>query len=183
MLKNILVTWFICIAISSLGLAQLNVKLRKTTLSDEAHISLPDVFVPMTDQDYREKYMSAKMPLAKYTDRNRVIDFTYTVAVNEWQDEDLQMLLTFNKSNITNLHSKVEFLQESVYKQKKRSYAALEFISTMSDAKGTASKYQYLVYSVRKKKIHIFSMVAPIREREQWQGAIQKSMRTATVLP
>lgn len=164
-------------------MAQLSVTLKKTKLTDQASISLPDVFVPMTDQDYREKYIITKMPLAKYTDMNRVVDFTYTIAVNEWQDQDLNMLLTFNKSNIMNLHTKVEFLQQEVYKYKKKSYAALEFISTMSDAKGSSSKYHYMVYSVHKKKIHIFAMVAPIRERNQWQEAIQKTMRTATVHP
>ncbi len=156
-------------------------KLVKTKLSDAATIKLPASFYPMSERDYMEKYRTNKMPIAAYTDMDRVIDFSYNIAVNEWQDKDLEMLLTFNKSNIKSLHTKVDFLKEEVYEERKNKYAALEFVSTVSDQRGSASKYHYIVYTVVKRKIHVFSFNTPIRQKDQWQPLAELFMKTATV--
>lgn len=156
---------------------------QKVKLGETATIKLPKQFYPMTEQDYREKYLSTKMPLAAFTDQERANDFFYNIAANEWQDKDIGLLLQFNKSSIASMHTKVEFLTEQVIdnKKTKQKQGVLEYVSTVSDKRGSISKYHYQVYIVVKRKIHIFTLIVPIRSKDKWQPEAKVFMQSAYV--
>ncbi len=156
---------------------------QKVKLGEKASIKLPEGFYPMTEQDYREKYLSTKMPIASYTDQERANDFFYNIAANEWQDKDISLLLKFNKSSIVSMHTKVDFLMEQVIENSKtrQQQGVLEYVSTMSDKRGSVSKYHYQVYIVVKRKIHIFTLIVPISFKDKWQPEARKFMQTAYV--
>ena len=50
-------------------------KLVKTKLSDNISVRVPSDFLPMTDEDKAQRYASARLPIALYTDVDRLADF------------------------------------------------------------------------------------------------------------
>ena len=66
------VLFFIILLFSAGADAQ---KLVKQKLTDNISVRLPKDFYPMTDEDKAQRYESARLPIALYTDPNRLADF------------------------------------------------------------------------------------------------------------
>ena len=65
----------------------------------------------MTKEDMELRYESYRLPLALYTDPNRLVDFGVNRSYSRWQAEDLEMMGQFYQArNYFSLHALFAFL-------------------------------------------------------------------------
>jgi hypothetical protein len=163
-------------------------KLVKTRVAPGVVVSLPAGFVPMTDDDIARKYPSFRRPTAMYTSTDRNVDFGFNQTETRWRQQDLAMLKDFYKSSILAMHTKVDFIQETVATVNKRDFLVFEFVSEVADDSGSSlsnrapvRQYSYIQYTVEGNKILIFNFTCPGQLRERWQDVARNVMASIKV--
>ncbi len=165
---------FILILSSSLLFPIQQSKFVKTKVSNGISLLLPGDFIPVSEEDLMRKYLSAKPPVAVYTDYSRTIDFGVNVAYSKWNEEDLEIMQSFYKSNIMGLYSEVQFINESVEMINGKNFAVFEYVCDVYDEeetsinRGTISKYVSIQYAIVKGKTVLFNFSCPASQKEKW---------------
>lgn len=163
------------------------VKLTKTKIGKSITVSLPDIFILMTQSEVHSKYVSAREPLASYSDETRNVDFSVNVAFSKWNASDLELMKSFYKSNIMGLYDEVHFIQEKIEEINGRSFAVFEFISTIrteSDVPGSANsigRYTYIQYTIINGKTVLFNFSCPTRLKDKWAPIAEEIMNSVKV--
>lgn len=161
------------------SLAFTSEKLMKVKLNDEVTIAVPKTFTPMTQQDMELRYESYRLPLALYTDSDRLIDFGINRSYSRWQEKDLEMMGEFYKASILELYDKVKFLSEGVKEVNKHRFVIFEFQSIVypeNEFQDAVRKYTYLMYGISNGTTYVFNFTCPSSMQDEWQPTAQEMM-------
>ena len=162
-------------------------KLVKTKVNDSITISLPEEFTAMTQTELNTKYVSAKAPVAVYTDYSKTIDLGVNVAYSQWNPEDLEIMMSFYKSNIMGLYDEVHFLTENVQEINGRKFAVFEFLSKVNDTEGTTidqssiSKFIRIQYTIVQGKTVLLNFSCPERLKDKWAPLAREILETVKI--
>jgi len=146
----------------------------KTKVNDDITLSLPQDFTVMSPEDLSRNYLSSKEPLAAYTDYSRTVNLGINIAYSRWNEEDLEIMTSFYKSNIMQLYDEVQFITEEIKEINGKEFAIFEFIASVTDVDGTTitqsaiSKYVRIEYTIVNQKTLLFNFTCPARQREKW---------------
>jgi hypothetical protein len=168
----------ILLGISTFGLSQ---KLVKVKLTDNIKVSVPKSFTPMTDEDKAQRYESSRLPIALYTDPDRLADFGVNRAYSIWSESDLEMMQQFYEASIIELYDKVEFLSKGTRTINKKKFAYFEFESVVYPENGfqrNISKYTYLMYCISGGVTYVFNFTCEKSAKQQWQATAKAVMES-----
>jgi len=177
---------FLILFFSYLALFQ-SVPLVKVKVDDNITVSLPEDFQRLSEAEVNLKYISSKQPVAVYSDRSKVVDFSVNVAFSKWRPEDLEMMRGFYKSNIMGLYDEVQFINESVEEINDRKYVVFEFVSTVRADEDeilnteSISKYTYIQYAIVNYKTVLFHFNCPYLIKDQWSNVAGDIMQTVRI--
>ena len=157
----------------------------KVKINKDISIKLPSDFTLVPADEIASKYMSYRTPIALYSNLTKSTDFSINYSVSKWRSDDLLMVQSFYKSNISNLFDSVEFLDEGIEEINERDYFFFEFNSTISDAQSALregsyiKKYYYIQYALKDGHVFIFSLSAPAGETNIWRPVFKEIMQSA----
>ena len=150
------------------------IKYVKTKINDDISISLPADFVMMDETELNRRFVSAKKPLAMFTDYARTVELGVNMAYSRWRPDDLDIMKSFYKSNIMGLYDEVNFLQEGIENINGRDFAVFEFVSVIRDDDDTAfrpratAKFTRIQYTIVNYKTVLFNFTCDARQKDQW---------------
>ncbi len=164
-----------------------SVKLVKTKIGKSITISLPDDFMLMSQSEIRSRFVSAREPLAIYSDGTGNVDFTINVAYSRWNPDDLELMQSFYKSTIMGLYDQVHFIKEDVEEINGRRFAVFEFISSVGEQSdipfnsNTIGRYTYIQYAIVNGKTVLFNLTCPTPLRKKWGPLAKEIMGSVTI--
>lgn len=156
-------------------------KLTKVKINEEVTIYVPKNFTPMTPQDMEQRYESYRLPLALYTDPDRLIDFGVNRSYSRWQEKDLEMMEEFYKSSILELYDKVKFLDEGIKEVKGHRFVFFEIQTIVypeNKFQDSVRKYTYLMYGISEGTTYLFNFTCPEAMQDEWQPTAQQMMES-----
>jgi len=162
-------------------------KLVKTKVNESITVSLPQEFTLMAQAELNRKYVSSKPPVAVYTDYSKTVDLGVNVAYSRWNAEDLEIMMSFYKSNIMGLYDEVQFVTEEIQEINGRNYVVFEFLSKVNDTEGTTidqssiSKFVRIQYTIVKSKTVLFNFSCPARIRDKWAPIAKESLESVKI--
>lgn len=156
-------------------------KLRKTPVSKNITVGVPEGFQPLPDDGIAAKYPAPRKPLAVFSNTSGRVDFSVAQKPTTFSNRDYALLLKIYKASIQNMYSKVDFLKEDIRTVGKRDYVMFEFVSTVADTRRTSNlapirRYQMVQYTIEGDQLFVFTFVAPADEQPQWQPTAQAVM-------
>lgn len=151
-------------------------------VADLVSVKVPNHFQKLNDDQMADKVLASRKPLAMYSSANGVADFSVSLgnsARNPWQDKDLKMMADFQRANIKALFTSVTFIQDKMVKINGQEFALFEFISEVKEkTKPAIRKYNYVMYTVKKKNVLIFSFVCSENERPLQEEVAETIMQS-----
>jgi hypothetical protein len=156
-------------------------KLVKHKLADNITVSLPKDFYTMSDEDKAQRYESARLPIALYTDPDRLVDFGVNRSYSTWQQGDLNLVEEFYQASILELYDKVEFISKGVKNVNNHDFVYFEFESVVypeNDFQGNIAKYTYLMYGLEGGTTYLFNFTCELGARNQWQRTAHEIMES-----
>ena len=166
------------------GLMPASNGLVRTTVYEGISIGLPKSFRPMSEALLQETYVSARRPLAAYTDPNQQVRFGLNVSNTRWQAGDLAMLKDFYRASLLELYDEVTFINESIEEVNQRSFAKFEFVSIVRPDENETSfvqqkpvrQYTYVQYTIHEGKTWVFDFSVPAQAQAEWQETAREMM-------
>ncbi|WP_109830929.1 hypothetical protein [Reichenbachiella versicolor] len=159
----------------------------KTEVAEKIFMSLPNGFRPMTDDEIASKYFTMQRPMAMYTDQSLIVDIGVNKATSRWSEKDMDIMKSFQKSNIYNLYDKVDMISEGIKEVNGKQYVYFEFISTVkgdpNSFKDNKSirKYTYIQYAIFGTTSLIFNLTCPATMKDRWQNQASDIMNSIIV--
>jgi hypothetical protein len=156
-------------------------KMVKSKVADNITLKIPEEFFPMSDEDKQQRYESARLPIALYTDEQRLAEFGVNRSYSVWQEGDLEMLQEFYRSSIIELFDKVEFIEEGIKTIHKQDYVFFEFESSVypeNNFQRNISKYTYLMYALEGGTTYVFNFTSELAVKDKWQKTAHKIMES-----
>jgi hypothetical protein len=156
-------------------------KLVKQKLGDNITVRIPDSFTPMTDEDKQQRYESTRLPIALYTDPDRLVDFGVNRSFSRWQASDLQMLQDFYEATIMELYDKVKFIDKGIKTVNEHEFVVFEFESVVypeNDFQRNIAKYTYLMYGLQGGTTYLFNFTCERSVSGQWKTTAHKIMES-----
>lgn len=163
------------------GMAFAQPKLKRTQLSKEISVLLPQDFAPMPDEGIARQYPATTKPLAVYTSPNGQIDFSVTQKRSQFRPQDLEMLRAFYKANLLERFTKVDFIREEVAQVGGKDFIVFEFVSALADERGASHlgpvrKYSLVQYTIQGGQLLIFTLHVPFPLKSEWQDTSREIM-------
>jgi hypothetical protein len=161
-------------------------KLKKTQVSKEVSVLMPQDFMPMPDDGIARKYPASTRPLAVYTSPNGQIDFSVTQKASQFKEQDLEMLREFYKANLMERFTQVDFIRQEVTQVKGKDYLVFEFVSKLADERGSSNlapvqKYSIVQYTIKNDQLYIFTMHVPFSMKNDWQQTAREMMGSINI--
>ena len=163
--------------------------LKRIKVVKEISMKVPTSFETMARADRISRYVSARDPLAMFTNADRTIDLGINATLNKWEDGNLEIVRDFYKAGILNLFTDVKFIQEDIRQIGDRQYVIFEFVSKISDEGNTfgsgssISKYTYIQYTIYEDKVLLFNFTAPAQLRNIWAVPAKEMMESVRIKP
>ncbi|MFY0655073.1 MAG: hypothetical protein JXQ96_23805 [Cyclobacteriaceae bacterium] len=164
-----------------------NAPLVKVKVNESIEMLIPSDFRPMTNDEIAERYFTIKRPMALFTDQSLTVDLGVNKSITKWQEKDLEIMKSFQKSNIYSLYDNIEMLKEGIEEINGRRYAYFEFVSTVKEEedafvrKGSINKYTYIQYTIVNGQSLVFNFTCNSRNRQSWQPQVAKIMKSVVV--
>jgi len=162
-------------------------KLIKTEVVSGITMLVPADFRPMTDDEMASKYFTTKKPMVLYTNMEVTVDLGINKAITTWKAEDLEIMMSFQKSNIYNLYDDINMLSEGLKEVNGRQYAYFEFVSLVRAnqnsmvKKSGVGKYTFIQYLILGENSLVFNFTCPARLREKWQPSARQIMDSIVI--
>ncbi|MCS6820951.1 MAG: hypothetical protein NZ551_03695 [Microscillaceae bacterium] len=175
-----------------------DVKLVKMQFEEGISMSIPANFTPMPDEMYLRRFATYRKPIAAFASpdgsatlsvnnvQNRSL---LAVAQSDWNEKDMEMIKGMYKASIAAMHDEVEFLEEGITVINKRKFIIFEFIGEVKDKdrEGRVKnevgirQYNYLLYTIEKGKMFVFSFSCPAKQKQKWQPIAKNIMQTIKI--
>jgi len=161
--------------------------LTKVNVTGDINMLIPSDFRPMTDDEIAKKYFTTKRPVALFTNQETTIDLGINRSVTNWSADDLEIMMSFQKSNIYSLYDEIEMISEGVKEVNGRKVAFFEFESTVKPEKnsfkqkGAINKYTYIQYVIVGEISWVFNFTSPSHLRQSWADTSKKIMDSVVI--
>ena len=173
------------ILILGVSLVQAQIPLERKKVTDEISMKVPGNFISMTDGERNQRYISYRTPIAMFTNIERTVDLGINVSGSTWDTGDLSVLKDFYKSNILNLYTEVDFIQEGIKTIGQRDYIVFEFQSKVYEENSfrneVIAKYTYIQYTLHQDKILLFHFTAPRQLKSDWEQPVSEIMESVRI--
>jgi hypothetical protein len=162
-------------------------RLVKTKIADGISASLPKGWLPMTEQDFIERYPSVRAPIAAFTNDERTADFSVNRSATQWPDADLELAKKFFKASLMNMFDRVEFSAEGVREVNGKKFVYFEFEYRINGSKGDEGtldpvlRYTQMQLLVEPKRTLVFTFNCPRRLRPEWEATALAMMKSLKV--
>ncbi|MCV9389396.1 DUF1795 domain-containing protein [Reichenbachiella ulvae] len=156
--------------------------LTDTQVTENITMPIPSGFRPMTDDEIVSKYFTTKKPLVLYTDESLQVDLGVNQSVTQWAEKDVEIMASFQKSNIYNLYDDVQVISEGIKEVNGKQAAYMEFVSTIKPDEnsfrddGSIVKYTYIQYIIVGRHALVFNFTCPAAYKNEWQETAKKIM-------
>ncbi len=174
-MPNVLFSLIVLLALCSMKQATM----KRYQLTEGISASVPDNFVPMSDNDIAIRYPSTKKPLAMFTSSDMTVDFGLNVTKSNWAGDDLALLKDVYKSTLYTLYNEVQIIREEIQTVNKQNFVVLEFTSKADQTR----KYTFLQYGIFNNRVYIFNFTCPEREMPKWSTTAGEIMASVRVKP
>ncbi len=161
-------------------------KLVKVKLNEQVTIYVPETFTPMSQADMKMRYESYRIPLALYTDPQRVVDFGVNRSYSRWQASDLAMMADFYQASLLELYDRVTFIDKGIKEINGNSFAYFEFNSVVypeNEFQDSARKYTYLMYGISEGTTYVFNFTCDTYVQKDWQETAHEMMEAVKLKP
>lgn len=162
--------------------------LTKVNVTEEITMLIPEDFRLMTDDEVASRYFTTKRPLAIYTDESLLLHLGINQSVTNWSAEDLEIMVSFQKSNIYNLYDEIEMIGEGIKEVNDRKAAYFEFVSVVKPeaqsfrSQRAVKKYTYIQYMIVGDHSWVFNFTSPVQLQGQWQTQLADIMNSVEFL-
>ncbi|MEK6476321.1 hypothetical protein WJR50_02265 [Catalinimonas sp. 4WD22] len=164
-----------------------NIELVKTKITENIQIGVPKSFQPMTEDLLNQRYLTARKPIAAYTNDKQMIDLTVNTSNTRWQPSDLPMLKDFYKASLLELYDEVSFSREEIEEINGKDFVVFEFTSIVRPEENALNpqqpvrKYTRIQYSVHGGKTLVFNFTCPQALQQQWEGTAGEIMQSIQI--
>ncbi|MEP2026618.1 MAG: hypothetical protein ABJH98_02085 [Reichenbachiella sp.] len=158
--------------------------LTKVNVTEEITMMIPSNFRLMTDDEVASRYFTTKRPIAIYTNEAVIVDLGINKSVTEWIADDLEIMVSFQKSNIYNFYDQIEMMSQGIKEVNGKKAAYFEFISTVKPdtqsfrAQSPVKKYTYIQYMIVGSHSWVFNFTSPVQLQAEWQPLLADIMNS-----
>ncbi len=162
-------------------------QLVKTKVAENMEIGIPKAFQQMTEEMMEQRYLTARKPIAAYTNDRQTVDFTVNTANTRWRPSDLPMLKDFYKASLLELYDEVNFSREEVVEIHGKNFVVFEFTSIVRPDENALRpqqpirKYTRIQYTVNDNKALVFNFSCPQSQQEQWKKTAGEMMQSIKI--
>ncbi len=162
-------------------------KLTKTEVTENITMLIPESFRPMSDDELANKYFTTRKPLVMYTNTDLTIDLGVNYSSTNWNADDLDIMMSFQKANIFSLYDKVTLISEGTKEVNGRTFVYFEFISTVEGDKdaflkqGSINKYTFIQYVIDGKQSLVFNFTCAGILKDKWSESAKKIMDSVQI--
>ena len=159
-------------------------KLAKVKLTSNISMRVPSNFTPMTDDDKLQRYESSRLPIALYTDPDRLAELGVNRSYSIWQASDIEMMQEFYEASITELYDKVKFINKEITNVNGHEFVVFEFESAVypeNEFQRNIAKYTYLMYALNDGTTYLFNFTCELSTKNQWYNTAHKMMESVKI--
>ncbi|MFP4342197.1 MAG: hypothetical protein ACLFQO_17250 [Cyclobacteriaceae bacterium] len=173
-----------CVAVLTFAFHMPGSDLVKKQLTENIQVSLPATFLPMDENMLSERYLSARKPIAAFTNENQLVDFTVNTSNTRWGVDDLPILKDFYKASLMELYDEVEFSRAEIEEINKQPYVVFEFTSVVRPEENAMSmqqpvlKYTRVQYTVYDNETLVFNFSCPQMRQQEWAPTAREIMQS-----
>lgn len=173
-----------CLAVLTFAFRMPGNDLVKKQLTENIQVSLPAAFLPMNEDMLSQRYLSARKPLAAFTNENQLVDFTVSTSNTRWGVDDLPILKDFYRANLMELYDEVEFSRAEIEEINKQPYVVFEFTSVVRPEENAMSmqqpvrKYTRIQYTVYNNETLVFNFSCPQMRQQEWEPTARNIMQS-----
>lgn len=159
-------------------------KFTKVNIDKNISVKLPIDFTPVPASELPSKYISYRTPIAFFSNSTKDTDFSINNSTSRWQAADTELIMSFYKSNISNLFDNAVFIREEIEDINNRTFIVFEFTASISRDESvlrsstSENKYFYLQYTIKDGQAYIFSFSAPKDQLNVWSPTAALIMRS-----
>ncbi|UXX79681.1 hypothetical protein N7E81_00965 [Reichenbachiella carrageenanivorans] len=160
----------------------------KVNVTEEINMMIPSDFRLMTDDEMASRYFTTKKPVAIYTDQTVMVDLGINQSATEWIVDDLEIMVSFQKSNIYNFYDDIEMIDQGIKEVDGKKAAYFEFISTVKPegksfrSQSPVKKYTYIQYMIVGEHSWVFNFSSPVQLQSIWQPQVINIMNSVIFL-
>lgn len=159
----------------------------KTKVTENIELGIPKTFQPMTEELMNQRYLTARKPIAAYTNDRQTVDFTVSTSNTRWQPSDLPILKDFYKASLLELYDEVDFSREEVEEINGKNFVVFEFSSIVRPDENALTpqqpirKYTRIQYTVHGGKTLVFNFSCPQSQQQQWESTAAEMMQSIKI--
>lgn len=183
--------FLVCIGFSAMllssGFQVPNIELVKTKITENIQLGVPRSFQPMTEDLLSQRYLTARKPIAAYTNDRQMIDLTVNTSNTRWQPSDLPMLKDFYKASLLELYDEVSLSREEIEEINGKNFVVFEFTSIVRPEENALNpqqpvrKYTRIQYTVHGGKTLVFNFTCPQALQQQWEATAGEIMQSIQI--
>ncbi|GAA4371551.1 hypothetical protein [Hymenobacter koreensis] len=159
-------------------------KLKKTQITKNLTVGVPEDFTVLPDDAIAVKYPAPRKPLAVFSNPAGRVDFSVASKQTTFTNKDYALLLKVYESNLQRTYSKVDFIARDIKTVNKRDFMVLEFVSTLTDTRrgremmAPLKRYQLMYYCIEGDQLYVFHFNSPTEEQPKYQPVAQQIMQS-----
>ena len=159
----------------------------KKQVSEKIQILVPSDFQPMSQELMDQRYLTARKPIAAYTNERQMVDLTVSTSNTRWQASDLPILKDFYKASLMELYDEVNFTRQEIEEINGKPFVVFEFTSIVRPgenaltARSPIRKYTRIQYTVNAGQTLVFSFTCPQLRQPKWEETARKVMQSIQI--
>ncbi len=159
----------------------------KKQVTEKIQLLLPGNFQPMSQELMDQRYLTARKPIAAYTNERQMVDLTVSTSNTRWQASDLPILKDFYKASLMELYDEVNFSREEIEEVNGKHFVVFEFTSIVRSeenaltARSPVRKYTRIQYTVDAGQTLVFSFTCPQLLQPKWEETARKVMQSIQI--
>jgi len=164
-----------------------NDELVKKQINEQIQLLVPSKFEPMSQELMDQRYLTARKPLAAFTNERQVVDLTVSTSNTRWQASDLPILKDFYKASLMELYDEVDFLKEEIEEINGRNFVVFEFTSLVKPGENSLTartpvrRYTRIQYTVNSGQTLVFNFSCPQALQPKWLDTAQQVMESVKI--
>ncbi|WP_370089176.1 hypothetical protein [Ekhidna sp.] len=161
-------------------------KMVRHQINEEISYEVPSSFVLMSSGVRKQKYVSAREPLAMHSSMDREVDLGVNWNQMQWMDGEEETIYGFYKASIQSMFDEVEFIQDEIKEVNGKKFIVFEFISSLKSENAfsetkSSRNYTYIQYTSYNNQVLLFNFGCKARLMNQWQPVAAEIMNSVKV--
>jgi len=180
---SVAVTLFLLLS----GFQSINGDLVKKQVTEKIQLLVPADFQPMSQEMMDRRYLTARKPIAAYTNEREMVDLTVSTSNTRWQASDLPILKDFYKASLLELYDEVDFIKEEIEEINEKSFVVFEFTSLVKPdensltARTPVRRFTRIQYTVNGGQTLVFNFSCPQALQPKWEETARQVMQSVQI--